>query len=111
LLDPRILGIPRNRSYQKLIEHHSKGVNIAARININAAGISLLRAHICGRAHGLPMESYQRHFCQRLSERLGDTEIDDLRYGLSIMGRDQNVGWLQIPMDDSFLVCMLDGFT
>src|SRR5262245_17297372 len=39
--------------------------------------------------------------------RLGDAKVDDLRYRLAVVQGDQNVGRLQIAMDNALLMGML----
>src|SRR2546428_11959636 len=42
-----------------------------------------------------------------LRRRLRDAEVDDLRDGMVILQRDEDVRWLEIPVDDPLLVRVL----
>ena len=43
--------------------------------------------------------------------RLGDAEVDDLDDMFLVIARHEDVGRLQVAVDDSFLVSMLNGVT
>ncbi len=55
--------------------------------------------------------SEHRLFDQPLTDRLGDAEVDDLRNGLVVVAGDKDVRWFQIPVNDSFLMSVLDRIT
>ncbi len=46
-----------------------------------------------------------------MSQRLGNTKIDDLRNGPPIVVGDQHVAGLEIAVNDALLVGMLNGLT
>ena len=50
-----------------------------------------------------------RFFGQFVLRGLGDAKIDDLGNGNSVVERDENIGWLDIAMDHTFLMRVLDG--
>ena len=41
-------------------------------------------------------------------KRFGHTEVDDLGDGLAVLDKDQDVGGLDVPVDDPLLVGVLD---
>ncbi len=51
----------------------------------------------------------QRLFGQRLVRGLGDAEVDDLGHWLVIVHGDQNIGRLEVAMNDALLMGVLDG--
>ena len=48
---------------------------------------------------------------QRLVDRLGQAKIDHLRHRLAIVQADQNVRGLEVPVNDPFLMSVLDRLT
>ena len=48
---------------------------------------------------------------QRLAHRLGDAEIDHLDDRPAVGVVDQDVGWLEVAVDDAALMRMLHGVT
>ena len=53
------------------------------------------------------MGRVQRVFSQRLVHRLGQPEVDHLRYGLAVVQTDQDVARLQVAVNDALLVGVL----
>ena len=51
----------------------------------------------------------ERAVGQPLLDRLGDAEVDHLRHRLSVGHPDQDVGRLEVAVDDALLVRVLDG--
>ncbi len=70
--------------------------------------LRLLGAHVLGRADHLAELGEQRLLGQPLADRLGDAEVDDLGNGAVVVQRDQHVGRLDVAMDDSLLVGVLN---
>src|SRR5262249_24933910 len=100
--------LQRSRTGQKLVEQHSERKNVAARVDIQAAHFRLFGAHVSWRTDHLPVSGKQRFLRKLLTGRLGDTEVDDLWHWFAIVQCHQDIGWLQIAMDDPLLVRMLD---
>ena len=102
--------IEGRHAHQQLVKQDAQRVNIGARVDILTRREGLLRAHILrssdersdAREHGVRR--------QLLGERLGDSEIDDLRRGMAIQLGDENVGGFQIAVDDGLLMRVLDTF-
>lgn len=47
-------------------------------------------------------------FCQlSAADRFGQSEINDLQHGAIVVALDQVVAWLQIAVNDPFLMCMM----
>ena len=71
-----------------------------------------VRAHVFQRPRHLVKIHGQRLFCQLEVDGFGQTEVDHLRDRPTIViGGDQNVGRLDIAMDQTFLMRVLDGLT
>ena len=68
----------------------------------------LFGAHVLRRADQRPEFRVQRVLGQRVRHGFGDTEVDDLRHRTIILQRHQDIRWLQIAMDDSLLVGVLN---
>ena len=102
--------IERGRARQQFIEDDSQRVDIGAGVDILTRRIGLLRAHV--------LRSTQQHSHARehgirgqlLGECFGDSEIDNLGRRPAVHINDQDVGWLQIAVDDGFLMCVLHSF-
>ena len=60
------------------------------------------------RADHLAEAGEQRLLGQLLADRLGDAEVDDLGHRLAVVQRDQDVGRLEVAVDDPLLVGVLD---
>ncbi len=45
---------------------------------------------------------------QTLPDRLGHTKVDHFHHGDRIVHRDDDIGWLEVSVDDPFLVSVLD---
>jgi hypothetical protein len=90
--------------YQKLIQHHSERIHIRTRVDIPARGIGLLRTHV---TYGPDDDSRVRVHTvgvQIVRGRLGRAEIVDSWHRLAVDIHDQNIGWLQIAMNDGLLM-------
>ena len=92
---------------QQLIQEHAQRVDVAPRVDIKAAHLSLLRAHVLRRPDELTVLGEQRLLGEPGVRRLGDPEVDDLRHRQSIVEGHHDVGWLDVAMDDAFLVRVL----
>ena len=77
LLEP--LLVERRRAGQQLVQQHAERVDVAPGVDVQAAHLRLLRAHVQRRADHLGEAGEQRLVGQLLSERLGDAEVDHLR--------------------------------
>ena len=73
--------------------------------------MGLFGAHVQWRADHLRKIGAERAFGQALVGRLGDTEIDDFWDWPNVVQFDQKISRLKVAVDDSFLMCMLNGFT
>jgi hypothetical protein len=68
----------------------------------------LLRAHVERRADQLAVAGRQRLRRQAAGDGLGDPEVDDLGHRHAILQRHQDVGRLDVAVDDPFLMRVLD---
>ncbi len=102
------LRLERQDPGEQLVEDDPEGVDIAPRIDGALGPSGLFRAHVVGGTDPLPFCGEQRLLVRAESDRLGDAEIDDLRYLLPVFDRHQDVAGLQVAVDDPFLVRMLN---
>ena len=96
---------------QQLIKQHPQAVNIAARVNVQPAHFRLFRAHVGGRADELLELRINRLLRQLLLRRLGNAEINHLRHRRAVVQGHQDVRWLDVTMNDAFLMRVLDRMT
>jgi len=84
-------------------------VDIARHVDAEGARVCLLGAHVLGGPDNAALFREQGSFGQRLTDGLGDAEIDDLRYRLAVLHSDQDVRRLEVPVDDALLMGVVDG--
>ena len=107
-LAQRVPGEGRH-ARQQLVEQHAQRVDVRPRVDVQAAHLGLLGAHVLRRADHLGVAGEERLLGEPLVGGLGDAEVDDLGHGLAVVQRDQDVGRLDVAVDDSLLVGVLDG--
>ncbi|HXJ57269.1 MAG TPA: hypothetical protein VNU68_11445 [Verrucomicrobiae bacterium] len=105
--------IERRRSGQQFVEKHAQAVNVRPSVDVRAGQNGLFRAHVGGRPDQHFKTGKQRFFRQALIGRgLGNSKINDFGQRRSVRPcGNQNVGRLDVSMDDSLLVRMLHRFT
>jgi hypothetical protein len=94
---------------EQLVEQHAQAVDVAARINVQARHLRLLRRHVGRRADELVQLRIDRVVGESSFRRLGDTEVNDLGHGLAVVHRHEDVRGLDVAVDDALLVRVLDG--
>lgn len=107
----RFLGLAeakRNHAGQQLVQQDSERVDVATGVDVPRAEAGLLGAHVFQSTDHIAHLSLKGFFGQREPDSLGDTEIDDLDFSLPITFGDEDVGRLDIAMNDALLVGMLD---
>ena len=77
---------------EQFVEQHAQGVDVAPRVDIQAAHLGLLRAHVQGRADQLAEAGEERLLGQLPADGLGDPEVDDLGHRHAVVERDHDVG-------------------
>src|SRR5690349_7904838 len=92
---------------QQFIEHRAEAVDIGARVDIGTVELRLLRAHISGRAEKMFEGGEQGLVREPLIGGLGNPKINYLGHRRNLI-EHQDVRGLDVPMDDPFLVRMLD---
>ena len=107
LVECQFVEIERPHSDQQLVQHHSQRVHVGARVHVRSGRAGLLGTHVGRRPQNRSRLREQGFGGQRLRNGLGYAEVDDTRHRLAVHFAHQNVGWLQIAMDDGFLVRML----
>ena len=85
------------------MQHRPQGIDIAPGIHVSAAPGRLFRAHVGRSAQHLPGQSHQRALRQHPLGSPGNAEVDHL--GLPFPA-DEDIRWLQIPVNDAPLVRM-----
>jgi hypothetical protein len=88
------------RPGQELVEEDPQRVDVGPRVDIQAAHLGLLGAHVRRRADHLREVGEERLFGQLLADRLGDAEIDDLDHRLVVVERHHDVEGLEVAVDD-----------
>jgi hypothetical protein len=71
----------------------------------------LLRGHVLRRAHHRPEAGVQRALGQRLSRRLRHAEVDHLGNRLVVIQGHEDVGRLEVAMDDALVMGVRDRLT
>jgi hypothetical protein len=101
------LGIERQRAAEQLVQHDAQGVHVRAGVDVQHRPLRLLRRHVLRRADELARLRKQRPLRQALADGLGDTEVDDLHERLVVDERHEDVGRLEVAVDDGLLVGVL----
>ena len=101
----------RQGASQQFIQNHAQRVNVRACIDILFFLVGLFGAHVFWGSNELPLLSEHGFFRQRHTDGLGHPKIDYLGDRLAVLRGDNNIGGLDVPMDDPFLMGMLHSFT
>ena len=86
---------------QQLVEEHAHGVDVAAQVNLLDPAHRLFGAHVGGRAHHLARLGHLAVLHPRVVSQPGQAEVQQPRVALAV---NQDVGRLQVPVDDAALV-------
>src|SRR5207249_5821294 len=105
----QFLRVERRLARQQFVEQDSQTINVRPRINVQAGHLRLFRAHIRRRADELLEGREERLVRERPGSGLGDSKINNLWDGHAVVDGDEYVGRFDIPMDEAFLVRVLDG--
>ncbi len=104
------VSLDRRRAGQKLVKNHAQGVNIGTGVDIERVESRLLGGHVERRAGNAAKRGEKAMLGEpHTAGGLGQTEVDDLGNGCSVMAFDQDVGGLQVAVDDPLLVGVLHG--
>ena len=101
------LLVERRRAGQQFVEQHAERIDVGARVDVQAAHLGLLGAHVQRRADHLREVGVDRALGQLLVDRFGHAEVDDLGHRLAVVRRDQHVRRLDVAVDDPFLMGVL----
>ena len=102
-------AVERRLPHQQFIQQHPQAVDVRTRIDVDAAELGLLRAHVRRRPDQSMEPSDERLVRQRLPRGLRDPEVDHLRHRDVVIDRHEDVRRLDVAMDDALLVRVLDG--
>ena len=103
------LFVKRRRAGEQLVQQHAQRIDVAARIDIQAAQLRLLGTHVHRRPDHLAVAGVDRLVGQVVMQGLGHAKVDDFDDRAMIGHRDHDVGRFQVAVDDPFLMGMLDG--
>src|SRR5207244_574638 len=97
---------------EQFVKEHAEAVDVAASVNVQAAEAGLFGAHVGGGANEL-LEGGKKGFVGEPLVRggFGDAKIDDLGHRCAVLFGDENVGRLDVPMDDTLLMGVLNSLT
>ena len=95
---------------EQFVEDGAERVDVAAGVDVVAGGAGLLRAHVARRAQHHADPGEHRFRVQALRDSFGYAEVDDAGHGLAVDFGDQDVGGLEVTVDDGFLVSVLYAF-
>ena len=106
----QLFEVERQGTGQQFVKHRTERVDVGADVDVLTDGVCLLGAHVAessneradAREHGFSGEL--------LRGCLGHAEVDDARHGLAVDLGDQDVRGLEVAVDDSLLVGVLDAF-
>ena len=105
------LGIERWSPREQFVEQHAEAVDVATRVDVEAAHLHLFRTGIDRRADkGVELRE-ERFVGQPALQSLGDAEIDDLGHRHAVVQRDEDVRRLEVAMDHALLVRVLHRLT
>ena len=90
---------------QQLVEKNAQRVDVGARVDDSAG--HLLRRGVGRRADEASCSRLQSAVGQWVRDRLGEPEVEDPRLRPAVLARDEDVGWLEVAMEDALLVCVL----
>jgi len=88
-----------------LVEDDPERIDVGSRVEVKWQG--LLRAHVDGGAEHLSGLGHE-DISGTLMHLLGDAKVDDLRDGLTALFDHEDVGRLQVPVNDASLVSMVN---
>ena len=102
------LAADRRRSGQQLVEDHPQGVDVGPGVHVQGVEAGLLRRHVQRRARHAGEGGVQALVGQlQAAGGLGQAEVDHPGHGPAVVGLDQDVGRLQVAVDDPLLVGVL----
>src|SRR5262249_51499804 len=104
--------IKRRLAGQQFVEQHSKRIDVTARVNVQCVHLCLLRTHVSGRANELLERGKEGLLGQALATGgFGNSKVNHLWFRYAIPSGDEDIGRLEITMDDSFLMRVLNSLT
>ena len=94
---------------EQFVEHDAQRIDVAPRVDVQAALTSLFGTHVERRPDHLIETRVERLVGPLLAHRFGDAKVDDLGHRRAVMHFDQQITRLQIAVDHAFLMRMLHG--
>ncbi len=94
---------------EHFVQHRAQRIDVAPCVH-TAHVFDLLRRHVMRRAeHEIRLGGEGHGLDASRCERLGDAEVDDLGHRTAIHLSDEDVGGLEVAMNDAFLMGVLHG--
>ena len=101
--------VERGDAGEQFVEQDAERIHVAARVDVEVAETGLLRAHVGGGSDKLLEPGVKRVLGEPALGGLRDPEIDHLHGRLVAVQRHQHVGRFDVPVDEPFLVGVVDG--
>jgi hypothetical protein len=103
------LGRERRLAREHFVEEHAEAVDVAPRVDVEAAHLGLLGTGVGRRANERLELREIALVRQALVRRLGDAEVDDLGHSHAVIDGDEDVRGLEVAVDDALLMRVLHG--
>ena len=105
------LGLERQRAAEKLVKQHAQRIDVRTGVNVLRAHLGLFRTHVLGRPDKLAQLGIERPVRQGLRDSFGNTEINNLDGRFPVLDGHQNVRRFDVPVNNAFLVGVLNALT
>ncbi len=103
-----LLAGMRQGAAGQLVEHHADGVGVAPGVHQLGLQLGLLGGHVLRRAQELAGQGAPGVQPLETLHDLGDAEVDDAHHRAAVHQRDQEVGGLEVTVQDPALVGVVD---
>ncbi len=94
---------------EEFVQQHAEGVYVGARVHVELVERGLLRGHVRRRADERAEAGVNRVLGELLPDGLGHAEVDDFRHRRFVVQGHEDVGRLDVAVDDPLHVGVLDG--
>ena len=100
-------GVDRRVSGEQFVKQHAEAVDVAPRVDVERGQPRLLGRHVEWRAHHMLELGEEGRVREPTLRGLGHAEINDLRHRLTVVDRHEDVRWLEVAVNNAFLVRVL----
>ena len=108
---PHAIAAQRRTARQQLVKHDAERKDVAAGIDALAAHHRLLRAHVFKRTNCRAILCELRLLDEPLLRRFRHAKVDYLYDRRTVVQCDHHVGWLDVAMNNPFLMSVLNSLT